>query len=378
MTPRIPMRSVGLRRGSVPWPRPPAPPRGGRGPLPTPKKHNLMLSSIAHAAAMETLLIDTPHMAAIWTDLFKSLLVCSPEFRWRENGPGIGTDARVAYSGLLGRYLARGYLMMHEGVEILIPMNIAKEGFKGTEYRITKDPPGKGHLADWIGIADRKIVIAEAKGTHDEGKRPWLDGHPSQLVTAIEQADRTQFFHEKSRTYRPAMRWAVVSRWATEDNKLDPSLLAAYDPGQDLDSDDYQTLAKIIRRISVISVIDAMGHGNILVKGKDCVRRISETEMRPIQIDIGHRDSYIAAVAGPMGLRAVRNQDRLQKWFQLGPEGNLTVLLLSTEYVNAVMDGGRVSEEPIAKEHWARHAGLTALRVNSMEHLVQTLDPKRQ
>ena len=60
------------------------------------------MSVIGNAAARETLVTATPHMAAIWTDLFQSLIVPGSELRWRGAGPGVGRDARIAYSSLLG------------------------------------------------------------------------------------------------------------------------------------------------------------------------------------------------------------------------------------------------------------------------------------
>ena len=72
-------RSIGLRQG------------GSSNPGASGKEHRVMLSAIGNAAARETLVTATPHMAAMWTDLFDSLLVpnCSG-LNWRGNGPGIG------------------------------------------------------------------------------------------------------------------------------------------------------------------------------------------------------------------------------------------------------------------------------------------------
>ena len=58
------------------------------------------LSVIGNAAARETFLTGTPHMAAIWSDLFRSIVTPGPELRWLDNGPGVGRDARIAYSSL--------------------------------------------------------------------------------------------------------------------------------------------------------------------------------------------------------------------------------------------------------------------------------------
>ena len=109
------------------------------------------MSVIGNAAARETLVTATPHMAAIWTDLFQSLILPGSELRWRGAGPGVGRDARIAYSSLLGRYLARAYLTEHEGVRVLVPLDVAKRQFQRTPYVIEKDSPSRGLEADWIG-----------------------------------------------------------------------------------------------------------------------------------------------------------------------------------------------------------------------------------
>ena len=87
-------------------------------------------------------------MAAIWTDLFHSIMVPDSScLRRRGDGPGIGRDARIAYSSLLGRYMARAYLTEREGVRVLVPLDVAKRYFQRTPrtpYVIKKDPPGRG------------------------------------------------------------------------------------------------------------------------------------------------------------------------------------------------------------------------------------------
>ena len=259
---------------------------------------------------------------------------------------------------------------MDAGVQILVPVNKKMPCFDNTDYCIYKNPQGK-HSADWVGFDYTGWVIAEAKGTHSDLIKPWRDGHPELLSSAINQAHWTRVSRQSSGIDEPATRWAVVSRWATEDNKREPSLLAAHDQGKALSPEDYRAVSTILRKAEVVSVIEGMGHGNIVTNGENGIRRISEKEMRRILIEIGP-DSYIAAVAGPMGLRAIHEQYSLQKWFRLLPESNLAVLLLSPAYVKAVMDGRSESGEPIAKEHWARQAGLTAVWANSMD-VVETV-----
>ena len=93
------------------------------------------LSAIGNAAARETLLIGTPHMAAIWSDLFQSVAAPVLELRWLHNGPGVGRDARIAYSSLLGRYMARAYLTECEGIRVLLPLDAAKRRLERNAIR---------------------------------------------------------------------------------------------------------------------------------------------------------------------------------------------------------------------------------------------------
>ena len=126
-------RWVWLRRGKPSVPKP----HGVR--------HDLTLSVIGHVAARETFVTATSHMAAIWTDLFRSMIAPGSELRWRGDGPGIGRDARIAYSSLLGRYMARAYLTEHERVRVLVPLDVAKCWLRetGSEYEIGKDPQSR-------------------------------------------------------------------------------------------------------------------------------------------------------------------------------------------------------------------------------------------
>ena len=202
----ITSRSIWLRRCG-----PSSPNSSGRW-------HELALSVIGNAAARETLVAATPHMAAIWTDLFQSLLVSDSQLRWLRDGPGIGRDARIAYSSLLGRYLARAYLTESEGVRVLVPLDVAKRRFQGTPYIIRKC--GRGLEADWIGLDEQGLVIVEAKGSFNTGIKPWRSrSRPQILHTAIAQAERTAVFMSHPLRQLPAKRWAIASRWGTEENE---------------------------------------------------------------------------------------------------------------------------------------------------------------
>ena len=65
---------------------------------------SIRLSELGVAAARETFLTTTVPFAAAWTGLFAEMIADCHAMRWRGNGPGVGRYARIAYSGLLGRY----------------------------------------------------------------------------------------------------------------------------------------------------------------------------------------------------------------------------------------------------------------------------------
>ena len=83
------LREVWLRRGTAPNSHAPG------------KLHPISLSELGNAAARETFATATLPFAAAWTDLFESMTAVKHALRWRENGPGLGRDARIAYSSLL-------------------------------------------------------------------------------------------------------------------------------------------------------------------------------------------------------------------------------------------------------------------------------------
>ena len=294
-------RSIWLRRGSPSVPNP-------RGVW-----HDLALSAIGNAAARETFVTATSHMAAIWTDLFRSMMAPDPELRWWGEGPGIGRDARIAYSSLLGRYIARAYLIEHEGVRVLVPLDEAKRRLKGTPYVIGKDPSsGPGLEADWIGFDDSRLVIVEAKGTFDKGVKTWHDQYsrPQILRTAIAQAQRTAIFARSSYRKLPAKRWAVASRWGTVNNERDPTLLA-WDPEEErLDEDDYQALAKIFMRADLVGVMGGLGYP----EETEQIVGATETSLRVsgnIRVRVGDQDLEpgFPALVGPFGVQPLRREE---------------------------------------------------------------------
>ena len=357
-----------MRRGVFP-----NPPASGR-------PYHLSLSYLGNAAARETFVTVTLPFAAAWTELFQNMIANSRELRWRENGPGIGRDARLAYSSLLGRYMARAYLTGNEGVRVLVPLDKAKRWLQGTPYSIEKRPPGHGLEADWIGLDDHRLIIAEAKGSFDKGVSTWRGPNslPQVLWTAMEQARRTAVFRNPVSARLPVKCWAVASRWANEDNKLYPTLLAWDTEEEELDEDDYQVLAKLLHRIDVEGVLNGLGHteavGTLNIRAPS--RRVPGDLWRRVPGDlwlrVGDRpvDPGFAAVLGPIGshpLRGRNDLDQVRLIRELTP--NVTLASLSSRYAGTIMrdpHGFDATESAVAYEtardgddRFAQQAGLT-------------------
>ena len=365
------LRQTWLRRGSAPHPR-------ARG-----RWHPVSLSDLGNAAARETFTTATLPFAAAWTDLFQSMIAASLELRWLDNGPGVGRDARIAYSSLFGRYMARAYLTRHEDVRVLVPLDEARHMLRGTRYAIRKHPPGRGLEADWIGLdGSGRLVIAEAKGSFDQGVRSWSGPHniPDVLHSALGQAKRTALFKTFVPDPLPSRCWAVASRWANEENGRCPTLLAWDSDEGALNEDDHLALAGILHRADVEGVLTGLGHSaavDTLNVGTRSTRLPGDVSLR-----IGGRaiEPGFAAVLGPIGsypLRASSDLDRVSLIREMTP--NIALASLSSRYAAAIIqpphrleDGELVVEPgstPDGDARFATQAGLTVAWPMPDEHI---------
>ena len=325
------------------------------------------MPAIGNAAARETLVTATGHVAAIWTDLFKSLLARTSELRWLGEGPGIGRDARIAYSSLFGRYLARAYLTEFERVHLLVPLDVAMRRLQGTGYAIQRLPSSRGLQADWIGFDDSGLVIVEAKGTFDKTKKAWRGpwSAPEIMRTAINQARRTRIVRLRPYCNLPATRWAIASRWATQGNLREPTLLAWPVCGSKddrLEEDDYERLAKALVRADHDAVISGLGHQ---LEFEEAMDRGSEGAYRApeeLRINIGDHpiEFGYSAMIGPAGIiplrseRDLRHIDRAREFSY-----SFAVASLSYRYVRTVSQRPTWIDETHTTDRSSRRAGLT-------------------
>ena len=340
--------------------------------------HEHHLYRIGNAAARETLLTATHHMAAIWTSLFRGMLANGTELRWLRDGPGVGRDARTAYSSLLGRYLAREYLCANEGVSVLVPVDVVSRRMKGTPYAIAKQPHNsRGLMADWIGLdVAGRLIIAEAKGSFDTGIRPWHGPSvPSVFRTAIDQATRTVVY--SGARPLPARRWAVASRWATETNGRDPTVLAWCRDANSLSQDDYLGLAQLLLDCDLRAALRSLGHGDRLEK----LTRSESFERVPGDTLLRVRDVAIppgfAAIAGPFGFRPVRIQadiEALRPAFTDQRSPQIVIASLSTHRATMSADAHRFLGDKQTNHSPTTLAGLTVAWLASLNELIMEDD----
>lgn len=314
----------------------------------------------------------TPHIVSIWTDLFQSIVSSGKQLRWRGDGPGIGRDAKTAYSSLLGRFLARAYLTEFEGVRVLVPLDVAKRWLEETQYEIIKDPSSNGLEADWVGLDRNGLVIVEAKGSYDKTLSAWKNsnGMPSVLRTAIGQANRTAVFRRSPTRKLPSKRWAIASRWGTEQNSRDPTLIA-WDPDEGaLAEEDYKALENILFQADLQSVGSALG----ITGGVEALsRQLTADADSEIRLSVGDRTIEPGAnvAIGPFGFLPIRTEGDLLSIQQARElTTNLAVASLSGSYIRSVREGKPPQSSPmLQKERDASHSGLTVIWPKANEEI---------
>ena len=244
-------------------------------------------------------------------------------------------------------------------VRLLVPLDVVKRQLKGTPYEIRKDPRSRGLEADWIGLDGSGLVIVEAKGTFDKGFRTWHgpSASPRILQTAIKQAKRTAVFQRYTGRKLPTTRWAIASRWATDYNQREPTLLAWSSEQNKLTRGDYQVLAKYLIRADLGGTLKGLGHSEAAIMlgvaepsefGRFGLSqslnesRLPHRELEPadrapgdIWIRVGAHtlEPGFAAAIGPFGVQPIRGEyDVHQVRMALELNLNLAVVSLSSRY----------------------------------------------
>ena len=286
-------------------------------------------------------------MAAIWTNLFESLLVPPPEpqLRWAGKGPGIGRDARIAYSSLLGRFVARAHLISDLGVRVLVPLDVAKTALESLGYSIRTKQADPGYRADWIGYDHSGLVIAEAKGNHsgriaDRGVHP-----PSILRPAIRQATRTEVW---TSTEVPARRVAIAARWAGQQHRRAPELLVwDSEPSRARQPD--SALFAALSRADGVQILRGLGYPALRDLESTANSKPRVVVFRGHEFGPGH-----IAVADALGVRPFSERS-------VPCPITPVYLVFSEAYWTALQHGEPPRFEPMNSERWARAGGLSVL-----------------
>ena len=329
------------------------------------------MTSMGVAAARETLVTASSQLAGMWTGLFESMLANNTELRWQGKGPGTGRDARIAYSSMFGRYLARAFLTEFHGIVILVPLDLARTPLRDAGYRIVKRPQGRGLQADWIGLAvGGRLVVAEAKGTFDKGVAPWRGpGRRPKLVdTAMEQARRTHLIRWPLGAKLPMERWGVVSRWATEENGRTPTIIAAYERAPSLSIDDWSTLTDVLLQCDVQAALRELGHTEVAatLRSEGVVDRRAS-----VGLSIGDQETErgFAAAAGPFGILPIRDQSDIEQVRgAVAGRWPLAVLSLAEQYVRRVVGDAPGSIRQLQDS--TTSAGLTVVWPSSRSQII--------
>ena len=187
----------------------------------------LDLLDVAHASISEAGLTGGP--ISPFLSMYNAQLTNDTMLKWKGRGPGQGRELRRSYSNIHGRMFARSYLEANEGVIGLLPIDGNHFSF-GHRAVVRLRDDEKGDMPDWIGWNQTEYIVAEAKGSYAGGdwENNFWHGYatPQCLRKAQEQVARVQVDLYGYMIDVGFKGWSVASRWATEENGLDPWLVA--------------------------------------------------------------------------------------------------------------------------------------------------------
>lgn len=142
---------------------------------------------------------------------------------WRGAGIGVSVEVRRGFSGLLGRFFSRWYLQKYHGMQYFQSIDTSPMPISA-RLVITRD--GETYLPDWVCAGGGVVGLAESKGSSAR-----LYSHApmsaSPLRKAKAQIENAKVWIRKpdhSFGLRQFKGWAIMSRWATEENGFDPVL----------------------------------------------------------------------------------------------------------------------------------------------------------
>ena len=235
------------------------------------KEWSVNLKQLSNVSTQETLVSDD--LPKVFEEFFVTTLSKEPELRWLGRGLGVGQELKRGYSALLGRFFARNYLISDEEVRCIVPIDKTNLQFMNkfsihlTRNSISSEtePP---NFPDWIGYTDNEIVIAEAKGSHENisWKNKFNKGnYPSCLNDAIKQVESVSL-KILGKDLVPFTGWSIASRWATQDNfkrcpwiaTIKSELFKLYS----INNIEFDFFKGVISAINLQGLVVALGHLN--------------------------------------------------------------------------------------------------------------------
>lgn len=311
----------------------------------------------AWGASVETLQIDL--VAGGWMSLFAALLEPVPqtELRWLADGPGANAEVKRAYSALFGRFFGRGALRRDHSCRWLRQVKNNLELAPGVYLR--RKPGYEGDLPDWVGWDDRNrcFVVAEAKGSHDQGN--WGSGTPPPLKTALTQLERVNIVDSSGPIQFKT--WAVACRWGTTTNNKVPTIITC-DPqsdGRKLSERESASMREAMRRQWTADLLDGLGRTDIAEIARHPGVSASASDIERDPIVIGDRIGYAALAiegAGVIPLTGAARPRRAQAIIETarGLKREVALILFDLMATERAISGGDIPKQ--ATDH---HEAIT-------------------
>jgi hypothetical protein len=254
--------------------------------------------------------------------------------RWRQRGFGVGTEMKRAFSNIFGRFFARWYLAKHHGFTFFAPINDSPTRISN---RLVIERTAGVYLPDWVCAKPGALSLAESKGSSATSIRAAYTAQP--LRQAEIQLTSTQVMVQDSATLQFTRRrvkgWGVMTRWATEQDRLRP-LIFALDPeteGEPMREDETDSCVNDVQRRHYYALLSGIGHS-------DLAKRILADDVHPDEAYLRHyASSPNQGIETSASVRIQPETIRLNGG-QIGAKS----------FVGAVVDTrGRVVEESVGK-----------------------------
>lgn len=259
--------------------------------------HEIDLSLVAQAAAIETLQIDL--VARGWIGLFDALLQpasATNALVWRQSGPGGEAEIKRAYSALFGRFFGRAILRHEHHCQNLRQVSDGLSIAPGYSVRRRPHASAEGDLPDWIGWNGQRNCwsVCEAKGSY--ARSDWRSRRPPVVARAMTQIGRVEVI-DPSGLQVQTKDWAVASRWGTVDNGREPVIMTE-DPlskGRELSQLEAQFCARHAHAQFVADLVQGMGRDELA----ELLRRPDGQAAAAVDRDIsvlGKHEGYAAVL----------------------------------------------------------------------------------